>query len=84
MKPMELLGFRAEDRVTGFKGVVTSVSFDLYGCIQVALNPGMNKDGKLEDGHWFGHPKGCSFNGVAGNGAARFRKNAWSEKVGKI
>jgi hypothetical protein len=50
---MDLLGLKATDVVTGFKGVVTSVCFDLYGCVQVALNPGAGEDGKLGDGHWF-------------------------------
>ncbi len=33
------LGLKAEDMVTGFKGVVSTVSFDLYGCIQAVLTP---------------------------------------------
>lgn len=28
----ELLGKEAEDKITKFKGVVASLSFDLYGC----------------------------------------------------
>lgn len=44
---------KVEDRVTGFKGVVASVSFDLYGCIQAVVNPGMDKSGKLGDSNWF-------------------------------
>lgn len=50
---IELLGRKAKDKVTGFEGVVSSVSFDLYGCIQAALTPGVDKDGKTLDGHWF-------------------------------
>lgn len=50
---IDLLGKTAKDRVTGFQGVVSSVSFDLYGCIQVALTPPVDKDGKLVDGRWF-------------------------------
>jgi hypothetical protein len=52
-KYLNLLGMRVEDKVTGFKGVVTSISFDLYGCIQALLNPGMGKDGKMRDHGWF-------------------------------
>lgn len=52
-KYMELLGHRAEDKVTGMKGVITSLNFDLYGCIQVTLNPGMDKEGKMRDSLWF-------------------------------
>lgn len=50
---LKVLGFRAKDKVTGFKGVITSVSFDLYGCIQAVLNPGLDKDGKFGDQAWF-------------------------------
>ena len=52
-KHLDLLGLRVEDRVTGFRGVVASVSFDLYGCIQAMINPGTDKDGKLRDQVWF-------------------------------
>ena len=41
-----LLGRRAEDRVTGFKGVVSSACFDLYGCIQLGVTPAAGADGK--------------------------------------
>ena len=52
-KHINLLGMRVEDRVTGFTGVVTSVGFDLYGCIQAVINPGVDKEGKLQDQTWF-------------------------------
>jgi len=48
-----LLGFKVKDKVTGFTGVVASISFDLYGCIQAIINPGLDKDGKLMDSHYF-------------------------------
>jgi hypothetical protein len=35
------------------QGVITSISFDLYGCRQVILTPGLDKDGKLRDSNWF-------------------------------
>lgn len=50
---MKLLGMKVEDRVTGFKGVVSSLCFDLYGCVQAAVSPAAGADGKLEDGRWF-------------------------------
>ena len=50
---IDLLGRRAKDKVTGFEGVVSSVSFDLYGCIQIVLVPAKGSDGKLGDAHWF-------------------------------
>lgn len=50
---INLLGLRVEDRVTGFKGIVASVTFDLYGCIQAIVNPGADDDGKLRESQWF-------------------------------
>lgn len=41
------------DKVTGFSGIVASVGFDLYGCIQAIVNPGLDKDGKMKDSVWF-------------------------------
>lgn len=53
LQHLNLLGLRVEDRVTGFKGVVSTVGFDLYGCIQAIVNPGADADGKLRDPQWF-------------------------------
>jgi hypothetical protein len=50
---VEILGKNVEDKVTGLQGVVTSISFDLYGCIQVIVHPGLDKDGKLKELQWF-------------------------------
>ena len=50
---LDLLGRKAVDRVTGYKGVVSSVSYDLYGCIQAALTPPVGKDGQTVEGRWF-------------------------------
>lgn len=50
---LDLLGYRAEDKITGFKGVVDSISFDLYGCIQASLRPPMDSKGEIPTGHWF-------------------------------
>lgn len=52
-KHLELLGHNARDRVTGCKGVVDQVCFDLYGCVQVAMSRGYDKEGKRLDSHWF-------------------------------
>ena len=49
---LDLLGRRAEDKVTGFKGTVSSVCFDLYGCIQAAVTPPKKEDGTLGDQYW--------------------------------
>ncbi len=53
-KHIDLLGYHAKDKVTGFKGVITSISFDLYGCIQAVVTPEANKE-KMEyiRGYWF-------------------------------
>jgi hypothetical protein len=52
-KWMDMLGLKVKDVVTGLEGIVTSTSFDLYGCVQLAVNPGLDKDGKPGDGRWF-------------------------------
>jgi hypothetical protein len=50
---MSLLGFKVRDAVTGFTGVVTSISFELYGCVQALVNPGLEKEGKCGEQYWF-------------------------------
>lgn len=51
---MKLLGLNVKDRVTGFTGVVASVCFDLYGCVQAVVTPAASKDGgKIEESRWF-------------------------------
>jgi len=50
---IELLGLRAKDAVTGFNGVITSISFDLYGCVQAVVTPKINADSEIKDGRWF-------------------------------
>jgi hypothetical protein len=52
-KHFEKLGFSGKDKVTGIEGVIDSICFDLYGCIQVSLRPPVAKDGDLKDGRWF-------------------------------
>lgn len=52
-KHLNLLGHRVRDRVTGLDGVVTSISFDLYGCIQAVIHPGLQPDGKVAEQNWF-------------------------------
>jgi len=56
MKYFDLLGFVCRDVVTGFEGVADSLSFDLYGCIQIGLRPKLKKDSKIDEypeGRWF-------------------------------
>lgn len=53
----EYMGHHAIDRVTGFTGIITSMSFDLFGCVQCGVTPPAlkDKDGKQElvPSHWF-------------------------------
>lgn len=47
IETLGILGKPVTDKVTGIQGVATSVSFDLYGCIQVVLDPpASDKDSK--------------------------------------
>jgi len=48
----KLLGFKVRDIVTGFEGVLESVSFDLYGCVQCIVRGGLDEKGLPQDGRW--------------------------------
>ena len=37
------MGFKVEDKIC----------FDLYGCVQVCIDPGITKEGKLGESFWF-------------------------------
>lgn len=51
---IDYLGQRGRDKVTNFTGTVTSVCFDLYGCVQVVLTPDVDKkNAKATDGGWY-------------------------------
>lgn len=52
-KHLEMLGLRAKDKVTGFEGVVTSVCFDLYGCIVATLTAPADSAGFVQDPRWY-------------------------------
>jgi hypothetical protein len=49
------LGKEVEDKVTGFKGIVTSLSYTLYGCVQAIVHPKYKENDKaeLQGGNWF-------------------------------
>jgi len=53
IKHIELLGFKAKDKVTGAEGVIASISFDAYGCIQADVRPPMKENGEIPNGYWF-------------------------------
>jgi len=42
-KHLDFLGMEVEDRATGARGICTTVSFDLYGCVQAAINQGITR-----------------------------------------
>ncbi len=48
----ELLGHKVRDRVTDLEGTVTSVAFDLYGCVSAWVTPPFDKKGNKSDGGW--------------------------------
>lgn len=54
-KHLDLLGHKVKDKVSDFKGVVISMSFDLYGCIQADVRPTelTKGDGSIKQGSWF-------------------------------
>ena len=51
-KVIDLMGYTFKDKITGFVGVVTSVAFDLYGCVQASIHKGLDKDGNFSDQYW--------------------------------
>lgn len=55
-KHISKLGLKARDKVTGFKGVITSVSFDLYGCVQALVTPAESED-KIKESFWLDIPR---------------------------
>lgn len=63
-RQMKLLGTKVRDRVTGFSGVVSSVSFDLYGCVQAVVTPHVDDKGEIKDGRWFDTSRLEVVNGV--------------------
>ena len=48
-----MLGLRKVDRITGFAGIVTSVSFDLYGCVAALLTAPVVDQAKDPEQRWF-------------------------------
>jgi hypothetical protein len=51
---LSLLGHRVRDLITNFEGVVSSVSFDISGCIQAYVIAAMPNDKQeLTKGGWF-------------------------------
>jgi hypothetical protein len=49
----EILGKKAVDNITGFKGVIIGISHWLTGCDQVIIKPSVDKMGNLRDSQAF-------------------------------
>ncbi len=52
-RPDIKLGDKARCRVTGFTGIVTSLTDYIDGCRQACLTPGVGKDGTVRDSYHF-------------------------------
>jgi len=52
-KHLSLLGLKVRDKVTQVEGIVATIGFDLYGCVQAVVHPGIDKEGKMKDQLWF-------------------------------
>jgi hypothetical protein len=53
-KALDYLGLKAKDKISGVSGVITSVAFDLYGCVQVIIKPQKaDEKGEPYQGSWF-------------------------------
>lgn len=51
---LEWLGFEVKDKISGATGVVSSISFDLSGCVQADVRPKVDpKTGEMKTGWWF-------------------------------
>ena len=52
------LGCEAKDKITGFSGIVVSVTEFMYGCRRLELIPRtLGKDGKVQEGAMFDEPQ---------------------------
>jgi len=47
------LGSTVRDKITGFKGIVTSRAVHMNGCDRYWVQPPVDKTGKTVDGAWF-------------------------------
>lgn len=47
------LGITVQDRITGFRGIVTGFVQYLSGCNQALVVPAVAPDGALRDSQWF-------------------------------
>ena len=47
------LGEQAEDKITGFKGIIVGRADHITGCNTYGWKPKIDKDGKICDAEWF-------------------------------
>ena len=47
------MGQKVKDRITGFTGIITGMCSHITGCDTIGVNPGIDKDGKLQEVNWF-------------------------------
>lgn len=50
---LAMLGKKASDVITGYSGIISTISFDLYGCIQAVVVPPIDEKGEKKNGEWF-------------------------------
>jgi hypothetical protein len=50
---LQMLGMTMRDKVTGVKGMVDSICFDAYGCVQATIRRPVKEDGTFPETHWF-------------------------------
>ena len=48
MKHLQLLGNKVTDTITGYTGVVVSVSYDITGCVQALVRPQVVDTGEMK------------------------------------
>lgn len=53
MEGTEFFGHKVKDKITGFTGIATGFVQYISGCNQILICPGLDKDGKLAESHWF-------------------------------
>jgi len=47
------LGITVQDKITGFKGIVTGYVKYITGCNQALVSPQVDATGALKESHWF-------------------------------
>lgn len=54
---LKLMGHKVRDRISGFEGTVTGMSFFLTGCTQACVVPRATDPTKSPDGAWYDHQR---------------------------